>query len=182
MTQTTKLGDILIVACDPGPSTGLATIHGLLPNENLLLVEHYGTMKTWVELENYLLSRADCIDAVVCEDFEAFQGTKTVNQDRYMIQTIKYVGRIQQWCKERKILFVPSSPTNKSTGYDLSPFKRTTVKKDSHWRDAVAHGAHFINLQRGHDISRGWVLPFAQSRSPQSNRAKQQPKHLYTRR
>lgn len=175
----TKIGKLSIVACDPGRLTGLATIHGLLPNGSLLLVDHYTTAKSWTEIESYLLSKSDSVDAVVCEDFEAFQGKRAINQDRYMIQTIKYIGRIQQWCKERKILFVPSSPTNKSTGYELSPFKKTTVKDDSHWRDAVAHGAHFINLQQGRtNGSDGtlWVLPYSQSRSPQSNHSKQQPR------
>ena len=167
-----KLGSILIVAIDPGRLTGLATMHGLLPNESLLLVEHYCTAKSWKEVESYLLQRTN-VDAVVCEDFEAFQGTRAVHQDQWMILTIKFIGRIQQWCSERRIPFILQSPTIKPLGYDISPVPATTVKDDSHWRDAIAHGAYFVNLQRGHDLARGFVLPRAQGSRPQSALPKQ---------
>lgn len=135
--------------------TGLAIVQGPTPKPNKLLfvVEDTLSLKgsdlvDWLDdhWDSHAMRRT--WDVIACETFEPFQGVgKRLYFDKAMVETCILIGVVQEWARERSILFAPQSPTIKPVAQKVSKMlPGTTVRR--HGIDAANHAIYYIHQRR----------------------------------
>jgi hypothetical protein len=121
------------LALDPGGTTGYAVF-----NEHGDSID-IGEVFTKEELRDLLNDVKPTI--VICEDWKT---KKDVHLGGDPLETIRIIGRVEEWCYNNDCKFVLQLNTVKGIAYKMAGMSKTKTKSLSHRLDAYAHGVFYL--------------------------------------
>lgn len=124
---------MLILAVDPGKTTGLALLY--VEGEKVTIIST-NEVKKWDGLEE-LLDQG--VDQLVIEHFFLMRG----NVSQTMLDPIKVIGVLEFLAKERNIPIHMQTPAQRE--FATSRFASTIKLFSSHSRSALSHGLCYVH-------------------------------------
>lgn len=129
------MDETYFMAIDPGKTTGYATWDEQgVPNG-------FGHVRSAAELSTELQRHGPKV--VIVENFRLRPWLST-QQSWSDFPASRVIGMVEMYCELAGAALVKQEPSCKETGYAWSGVKKAKDHKDSHYRDAYAHGVFYL--------------------------------------